>query len=160
MSSSHALSQGWKDLYIDDYSLFAPVTDQQDEDMAAYMSRADVRKALHVDASQITSWPSPGIGFDYTSEYDACNWGNVPPGTLSMIDFYKDIVPRLEITWVYNGDTDPCVSYEGTRTAGAYSERRFVTTVKALSDLTLFSFVSVASFLLPSYFFPSLTYVK
>jgi cathepsin A (carboxypeptidase C) len=34
-----------------------------------------------------------------------------------MIAFYRDIVPRLKITFVYNGDTDPCVSYEGTRTA-------------------------------------------
>ena len=34
-----------------------------------------------------------------------------------MLAFYRDIVPRLKIAFVYNGDTDPCVSYEGTRTA-------------------------------------------
>jgi cathepsin A (carboxypeptidase C) len=34
-----------------------------------------------------------------------------------MIDIYKEIVPQLKRTWVYNGDTDPCVSYEGTRLA-------------------------------------------
>jgi len=34
-----------------------------------------------------------------------------------MIAFYRDIAPRLKVTWIYNGDTDPCVSYEGTRTA-------------------------------------------
>ena len=34
-----------------------------------------------------------------------------------MIDFYRDIAPKLSIVVVYNGDTDPCVSYEGTRTA-------------------------------------------
>jgi len=35
-----------------------------------------------------------------------------------MIDFYRELAPALpgQIV-VYNGDTDPCVSYEGTRTA-------------------------------------------
>jgi len=118
LSSSSGLSQGWKDLFIDDYSLFAPITTQEDEDMAAYMSRADVREALHVTEAPTTTWPYSTVGFDYTKEYDACNWrDDIEPGTWSMIDFYKDIVPRLQITWIYNGDTDPCVSYEGTRTA-------------------------------------------
>jgi serine carboxypeptidase-like clade 1 len=116
-SSSHGLSQSWKDLYIDDYSLFAPVTSQQDDDMNAYMNRLDVRQALHVADAPIESWPYPKGGFDYTKEYDACNWDQVPPGALSMIDFYREIVPRLRAVWVYNGDTDPCVSYEGTRLA-------------------------------------------
>lgn len=117
MSTSYGLSQGWKDLYIDDYSLFAPVSSQEDDDQAAYMNRPDVRKALHVE-KRIKSWPYPATGFDYTKEYDACNWADdIPEGTLSMIDFYKDIVPRLKVTWVYNGDADPCLSYEGTREA-------------------------------------------
>jgi serine carboxypeptidase-like clade I len=103
-------------MYIDDYSLFAPVTNQQDDDMAAYMSRADVRKALHVEEAPSKSWPGVDVGFDYTKQYDACN--ELPEqGAWSMIDFYRDIVPRLQISWVYNGDTDPCVTYEGTRTA-------------------------------------------
>jgi cathepsin A (carboxypeptidase C) len=34
-----------------------------------------------------------------------------------MIDFYRYIAPRLRTTIVFNGDTDPCVSYEGTRAA-------------------------------------------
>jgi cathepsin A (carboxypeptidase C) len=34
-----------------------------------------------------------------------------------MIDFYRRIAPQLRTTIVFNGDTDPCVSYEGTRTA-------------------------------------------
>jgi len=118
MSTSGGLSQGWKDLYIDDYSLFAPVTSQEDEDMSVYMNRPDVRKALHVEKSRVASWPFPAVGFDYTKEYDACNWSDdIPEGTPSMIDFYKNIVPRLKVTFVYNGDTDPCVSYEGTREA-------------------------------------------
>lgn len=38
MSSSGGLSQTWKDLYIDDYSLFAPVTNKEDDDMAVSAS--------------------------------------------------------------------------------------------------------------------------
>jgi cathepsin A (carboxypeptidase C) len=34
-----------------------------------------------------------------------------------MIQFYQHITPKLARTIVYNGDTDPCVSYEGTRIA-------------------------------------------
>jgi len=34
-----------------------------------------------------------------------------------MVDFYRNIAPRLSRTVVFNGDTDPCVSYEGTREA-------------------------------------------
>jgi serine carboxypeptidase-like clade I len=116
LSSSHALSQGWGDLYIDDYSLFAPVTSQEEDDMATYMMRDDVRAALHVQDAPTTSWPYADVGFDYTKEYDACN-DEAADGAWSMIDFYKDIVPRLKTTFIYNGDTDPCVSYEGTRTA-------------------------------------------
>lgn len=108
LSSSKRLSQSWKDLFIDDYSLFAPVTNKEDEDMAAYMTRADVRRALHVEETPIDTWPYPEAGFDYTKEYDACN-ERAAPDAWSMIDFYRDIVPRLKTTLIYNGDTDPCV---------------------------------------------------
>ncbi len=117
MSSSHGLSQGWHDLYIDDYSLFAPVSSLEDEQMATYMNRADVRQALHVEESPTTTWPEADVGFDYTKEYDACNWEDEILLNISMVDIYKEVVPQLERTWIYNGDTDPCVSYEGTRLA-------------------------------------------
>jgi len=120
MSSSNGLSQSWKDLYIDDYSLFAPVSSLEDDQMAAYMSRADVRKALHVDSAPTNSfsWPYPSVGFDYLKEYNACNWQDtIILEGVSMVDIYKEIVPKLERCWIYNGDTDPCVSYEGTRLA-------------------------------------------
>lgn len=101
-SSSAGLSQGWNDLFIDDYSLFAPVSNQEDIDMGAYMMRDDVRKALHVEECPSTTWPyNEKVGFDYTKEYDACN--EHVKDQRSMIDFYKDIVPRLKIAWVYNG---------------------------------------------------------
>ena len=117
-STSHGLSQSWKDLYIDDYSLFAPVSSLEDEQMSAYMSREDVRKALNVQDAPTKTWPNVDIGFDYFKEYDACNWGDeIVLKGVSMVDLYKEIVPQLERTWIYNGDTDPCVSYEGTRLA-------------------------------------------
>jgi cathepsin A (carboxypeptidase C) len=34
-----------------------------------------------------------------------------------MVAFYRYLAPRLNTTIVFNGDTDPCVSYEGTRAA-------------------------------------------
>lgn len=118
LSSSNGLSQSWIDLYVDDYSLFAPVSSLEDEQMAAYMSRDDVRKALHVEHAPTTTWPEASVGFDYFKEYDACNWQDeVVLKGVSMVDIYKEIVPKLERTWIYNGDTDPCVSYEGTRLA-------------------------------------------
>merc|ERR1712013_518917 len=40
-----------------------------------------------------------------------------PEGTDSMVNFYQHIAPQLRTTIVFNGDTDPCVSYEGTRVA-------------------------------------------
>lgn len=117
MSSSHGLSQSWRDLYIDDYSLFAPVSSLEDQQMSTYMSRDDVRKALHVEEAPTDTWPDASVGFDYYKEYDACNWQDEIELSISMIDIYKEIIPKLERTWIYNGDTDPCVSYEGTRLA-------------------------------------------
>ncbi|KAG7347245.1 peptidase S10 serine carboxypeptidase family protein [Nitzschia inconspicua] len=118
LSSSHALSQGWDDLFIDDYSLFAPVTTAEDEYMTEYMNRDDVKRALHVEEAPIDKWPYPKAGFDYTKEYSACNWqDDILFPNISMVDIYMEIVPKLERTWIYNGNTDPCVSYEGTREA-------------------------------------------
>jgi cathepsin A (carboxypeptidase C) len=99
LSSSHGLSQGWINLYIDDYSLFSPVSSLEDEQMAAYMSRDDVRRALHVEEAPTKSWPGADVGFDYFKEYKACNWGE-PILDISMIDIYQEIVPKLEKTWM------------------------------------------------------------
>jgi serine carboxypeptidase-like clade I len=116
MSTSRALSQDWRDSFIDDYSLFAPVSNLEDDYMTEYMNRRDVKLALHVTDTPVHTWPYPNAGFDYTKEYDACN-DEVKDGLPSMIALYNEIVPKLKQVFVYNGDTDPCVSYEGTRTA-------------------------------------------
>jgi hypothetical protein len=99
ISSSHALSQGWDGIYIDDYSLFAPVTTLEDEYMTAYMNRADVKRALHVEETPIEEWPFPKAGFHYTKEYNACNWDDdIKFPNISMIDIYQEIVPKLDRT--------------------------------------------------------------
>lgn len=123
MSSSFALNHKWKNLYVDGYALFAPTSFQENNDMAAYMQRDDVRQALHVDdAPSMITWPTSGVGFNYTKQYDACNHFFDPDDAYnvsmtSMIDFHRYIAPRLDKTWIINGDADPCVSYEGTAVA-------------------------------------------
>jgi len=118
LSSSNSLSQGWNDLYIDDYSLFAPVTSKEDKQMADYLNSPAVRRALNVEEAPIKTWPSPEVGFIYHKEYSACNWQpKIKYPNTSMVDIYQEIIPHLSRTWIYNGDTDPCVSYEGTREA-------------------------------------------
>jgi cathepsin A (carboxypeptidase C) len=67
MATSRGLSQSWHDMYIDDYSLFAPVTSKEDDDLFAYMSRPDVRAALHVEEAPTSQWPYADVGFDYST---------------------------------------------------------------------------------------------
>ena len=87
----------------------------------AYMRRGDVQRALHTDdggrAPARGPWPGPAENWTYTSQYAACNYA-APKGTPSMVDIYKEIAPELDHgVLIYNGDADPCVSYEGTRDA-------------------------------------------
>ena len=84
---------------------------------AAWLNRPDVKQALHVDQAMSPlpeGWPGPPKGWTYTSDWNACNDA---PGKDSMVDFYRRLAPRLDTTLVFNGDVDPCVSYEGTRAA-------------------------------------------
>eukprot|EP00933_Yihiella_yeosuensis_P020108 TRINITY_DN16213_c0_g1_i2.p1 TRINITY_DN16213_c0_g1~~TRINITY_DN16213_c0_g1_i2.p1 ORF type:complete len:540 (-),score=142.44 TRINITY_DN16213_c0_g1_i2:181-1800(-) len=121
-TTSKAISQEWKGAYINELDLF---TDAAAEDWnipgtlnyytAQWMMRPDVRKALHMEEAPAKAWPGPADGWQYTSDYAACN--AAPAGTPSMVDFYRKIAPKLKNTIVFNGDIDPCVSYEGTRTA-------------------------------------------
>ncbi len=126
-STSKAFSQDWRLAYINDLSLFGPsaVVDGAPEGSLDYytnewMNRADVKKALHVDetpyASKKYRWPGPNDKWSYQSDYDACN-DKAAPNVPSMKDFYKKLAKKLDRILVLNGDTDPCVSYEGTRKA-------------------------------------------
>jgi len=123
-SSSRGFSQGWNNAWINDVTLYGPsalVTWDTKGSLnymtATYMNSPAVREALHLNKSPNKDWPGPGPKWSYTSDYAACN-GNAAPGTKSMVDFYREISPKmLHGATVYNGDTDPCVSYEGTRNA-------------------------------------------
>ena len=121
--ASDGFSQSWRLAWLNDLSLYGPaavvaddVPGTLDNDMARWMRRADVRAALHVEASPARSWPGPSDGWRYESQYAACN-DIAEEGAPSMVDFYRYLAPRLNTTIVFNGDTDPCVSYEGTRAA-------------------------------------------
>ena len=125
-STSKGFSQVWLNDYINNLDLFSPsavVSFNQpgslNYQLATWMMRDDVKKALHVEDSPNKQWPGPGPKWQYIQQWDACNPN--PQFNQSMVDFYKNIAPRLEArggrTIVFNGDTDPCVSYEGTRAA-------------------------------------------
>ena len=123
LATSDGFSQEWTHAWINDLTLYGPaavvrndVPGTLDHDMSTWMNRADVRAALHVEESPNTDWPGPDTGWTYTSQWGACN-DDAVPGTPSMVDFYRYLAPRLDTTIVFNGDTDPCVSYEGTREA-------------------------------------------
>jgi len=124
VSSSKSVSQSWDHAFINELSFYSPAApfrwdlpESLNGKTAAYMNRDDVKKALHVEQAPVAAWPGPAEGWSYTSSYDACNGGE-KLSNKSMVDFYRELSPALpgKIV-VFNGDTDPCVSYEGTRTA-------------------------------------------
>ena len=122
-SSSKGFSQGWPLAWINDLTLFGPAAvvpftapGSLNYMTAQWMMSPAVKAALHVTTSPSKAWPGPQPDWGYTSNWAACN-GAAPPGTDSMINFYRYIAPKLRTTIVFNGDTDPCVSYEGTRQA-------------------------------------------
>ena len=121
LTTSKGLSQGWDGAYINELDLF---TDAAALDWtlpgtlnyynAEWMNRDDVKKALHVEDAPAGAWPGPPAGWTYQSDWNACNDA---PEMDSMVQFYAKIAPQLEKTIVFNGDVDPCVTYEGTRKA-------------------------------------------
>ena len=124
LSSSKAVSQSWDRAYLNELSFYSPaapfrwdVAGSLNGRTAAWLNRADVQAALHVEAAPVGAWPGPPEGWTYHSSYAACNDGP-RLSNRSMVDFYRELAPALRgKIVVFNGDTDPCVSYEGTRTA-------------------------------------------
>ncbi|KAK3267646.1 hypothetical protein CYMTET_23810 [Cymbomonas tetramitiformis] len=119
-STSKAFSQDWDKAWIDDYFLYGASGDIPNIEIfqfGSWMISDAVKKALHVDNAPGGGQYGPQPGWSFKSEYAACNSEPLPAGTPSMVDFYREIAPKLQITRVYNGDSDPCVSYEGTRAA-------------------------------------------
>lgn len=118
IASSKGISQSWDKAFINELSFYSPAAEFRfdipgtlNAHTAAWLMDPDVKKALHVDKAPAKAWPGPPAGWTYTSSYDACN-ANAPKGTKSMVDFYRELAPQLAgPIVVYNGDTDPCVSY-------------------------------------------------
>ena len=101
-TTSRGLSQSWKKAYINELDLFADasaldwtVPKSLDFYTAQWMNRVDVKKALHVEDAPTKSWPGPPDGWQYTSNYNACNKA---PGQPSMVDFYRKIAPKMTTT--------------------------------------------------------------
>jgi len=117
LQTSNGISQNFADYYINPYALYEPVDDAYDKALEDYMNREDVRKALNMVEAPSSVWnigiPDTNEVWEYYSEFAACN-DEALPGALSMVDFYRNLAPRLEGIMVFNGDADPCVSYEGT----------------------------------------------
>lgn len=74
--TSRGFSQNWPLAWINDLTLFGPaavVPFTQPGSLnymtAQYMMRADVKAALHLEQSPATSWPGPGAGWSYRSDY-------------------------------------------------------------------------------------------
>lgn len=137
LGSSRGLSQTWPLAFLNDYALFDPPELSIDDRTASFMDSEEVARALHVDQAPKTvwdawrtsdrktdyppggaaSWPGPAPGWTFKSQYAACN-PDAAPGVPSMVDFHRDLAKRLPgRLLIFNGDADPCVSYEGTRRA-------------------------------------------
>lgn len=112
LSSSNAIDGKWRYRYIDRFGLFTPVTDTLDDAMESYFNREDVQVQMHV---RKTLWKKHAKPFHYQKQYNACNHQSQVEAP-SMIDFYRKLIPHIRV-WIYNGDTDPAIPYEGTRKA-------------------------------------------
>jgi serine carboxypeptidase-like clade I len=117
LSSSRGTNGKWADRYIDHYNLFGLVDSRAQMLTERYMNRPDVRAALHIP-DWLGEWTQHApLPFDYQKQYAACNNNDNDIELHSLIDVYRIIVPHLRRTWIFNGDADPCISYEGTRAA-------------------------------------------
>ena len=109
LTTSKGLSQGWSKAYINELSLFSDAsaldwTQPKTLDFftAQWMNSKEVKKALHVEEAPTKSWPGPPDGWQYKSDYNACNKA---PGKQSMVDFYRKIAPQMKTTiapWIPN----------------------------------------------------------
>ena len=120
-SSSHGIKtvSKFKETFLDKFELYGFMDRSEGWFLVDYMNREDVRKALHTEYAPTSHWWSASTKDDigYIKEFRACSYHDDIVLEESMVDIYRDIIPRLERTWIFNGDADPTVSYEGTRLA-------------------------------------------
>jgi len=125
LTTSRSFSQTWAKGFINDVSLYGvsalvrwDVPGSLNYEQASWLNSEEVRAALHVSDAPSKDWPGPSDAWVYESSYAACSGIARDAENPSMIDFYAYLAPKLPgAILVFNGDTDPCVSYEGTRTA-------------------------------------------
>lgn len=121
LSSSNAIAGKWPLRYIDRFHLYGAVTSTTDDATEAYLNRPDVQRALHIKPQHGAVWHKHAVRdkFHYTKEYTACNNNNKDFNAQSLLDlvYRKDLIGSLDHIWIYNGDADPAVSFEGTRIA-------------------------------------------
>lgn len=105
---------------IDVYGVFNAWVGNMDVEstLEEYLSRDSVQTALHVKVADVTSYKMCSDRLIYTKQYAACSWSDdIEFPDISMINFYQEIAPELEKTWIFSGDTDAVVPMEGTRDA-------------------------------------------
>jgi cathepsin A (carboxypeptidase C) len=83
--TSRGFSQDWSLAWINDLTLYGPaavVPFTQPGSLnylcAQYMMQDSVKAALHLESSPATSWPGPGAGWSYRSDYVRCTPWRAP----------------------------------------------------------------------------------
>ena len=96
-----------------------------DDYLSEYLSRDDVQVALHVKKAGVKEWEDCWYNLIYTEQYAVNQLGGLGRKMfgapefpdISMINFYQEIAPKLNKTWIFSGDTDAVIPMKGTRDA-------------------------------------------
>merc|ERR1719230_432247 len=88
--------------------------------VAAYLNRADVRTAIHVE--QLPPWSLFAARLDYHTQYLACAdpstfSAEAPQKRTSVLPIYRELVERGHSVLLYSGDEDPSVQWRGSLAA-------------------------------------------
>eukprot|EP00873_Tetraselmis_striata_P000148 jgi/Tetstr1/420412/TSEL_011527.t1 len=108
--------------FVDEYAAYAPSAHAYDAALVDYLSSPGVVDALHVGGANLSAW---GRHLNYTKEYEACFYEEDSPASArprfaeSMLDVYRRLAGKVPRMLVFNGDTDPCLQFQGTEDAVA-----------------------------------------
>ena len=88
------------------------------DNLGEYLSRDDVQVSLHAKKADVKEWQACRYNRDYTEQYAAGQDFGAPEPEfpdISMINFYQEIAPKLNKTWIFSGDTDAVIPMKGNR---------------------------------------------